>query len=122
MSPKHKSTVHDIKPYSFMKRFVGKLMVVFGGLLASSIAFASEGAGAAGVGGLIAIGAGLAIGLSVIGGTLGQGKAAASALEGIARNPTSSDKVFMPMIIALALIDFQAIMGFITAISLFTKV
>ena len=106
-----------------MKRFVGKLMVVFGGLLASSMAFASEGAmGTAGVGGLIAIGAGLAIGLSVIGGTLGQGKAAASALEGIARNPTSSDKVFMPMIIALALIEFQAIMGFIIAISLFTKV
>ncbi len=66
-------------------------------------------------GGLVAIGSALAIGLAALGGTLGQGRAADAALSGIARNPTAADKVFTPMIIALALIEFQAIMGFIIA-------
>lgn len=103
-----------------MRRFLVSFVGVIGALLVSSLAFASEG-GSMDSGGLIAIGAGLAIGLAVIGGALGQGKAASSALEGIARNPTSADKVFMPMIIALALIEFQAIMGFIIAFLLQSK-
>ncbi|MCA9603660.1 MAG: ATP synthase F0 subunit C, partial [Myxococcales bacterium] len=39
------------------------------------------------------------------GGALGQGRAAAAALEGIARNPNASDKLFTPMILGLALIE-----------------
>ena len=66
-------------------------------------------------GGLVAIGSALAIGLAALGGTLAQGRAADAALSGIARNPIAADKVFTPMIIALALIEFQAIMGFIIA-------
>ncbi len=98
-----------------MKRITGNVLAAIGGLMASSMAFAA-GEGEMGTSaGLIAVGSGLAIGLAALGGTTGQGKAAGSALEGIARNPTSSDKVFMPMIIALALIEFQAIMGFIIA-------
>ena len=96
-----------------MKRNVGNFLAVLGGLLVSSVALAADGG--MGGSGLVAIGSGLAIGLAALGGTMGQGKAAGSALEGIARNPTSSDKVFTPMIIALALIEFQAIMGFIIA-------
>lgn len=95
-----------------MKRMVPNFLTVIGGLLVSSMALASDGSYSAG---LFAIGSGLAIGLAALGGTMGQGKAAGSALEGIARNPGSADKVFVPMIIALALIEFQAIMGFIIA-------
>ena len=40
--------------------------------------------------GMFAIGAGFAIGVAAIGGGLGQGRAAAAALEGIARNPGAS--------------------------------
>jgi F-type H+-transporting ATPase subunit c len=71
--------------------------------------------------GLFAIGSGLAMGLAAIGGTLGQGKAASAALEGLARNPGSSKAVFTPMIIALALIEFQTIMGFIIGILWWVK-
>ena len=49
--------------------------------------------------------AAIAIGAGALGGALGQGKAAASALEGIARNPAASGKIFVPMIIGLALIE-----------------
>ena len=104
-----------------MKRGIGRFLMMFGGLLMGSLAYASEGGELVKSGDLIAIGSGLAIGLAVIGGTLGQGKAAAAALEGIARNPGSQDKVFMPMILALALIEFQAIMGFIIAFLWYTK-
>ena len=101
-----------------MKRSLGNVLTVLGGLLVSSFAFASEGAGATG---WMAIGSSLAIGLAALGGTYSQGRAADAALSGIARNPSSADKVFTPMIIALALIEFQAIMGFIIAFLWYSK-
>ena len=52
-----------------------------------------------------AVGAGLAIGLAVLGGALGQGRAAAAALEGISRNPGASARIQTPMILGLALIE-----------------
>jgi len=105
-----------------MKRNLTGFMAILGGLFLSSMAFAQDATSAnAANGGLIAIGSALAIGLAALGGTLGQGKAAEAALSGIARNPTAADKVFTPMIIALALIEFQAIMGFIIAYTLSGK-
>ena len=88
--------------------------------LASSPAFAQETANAGGIGnaGLKFLAAGLAIGLAVLGGTAGQGKAAAAAYEGIGRNPQSADKLFTPLLLGLALIEFQTIMAFIIAILL----
>ncbi len=97
-----------------MKRVLVVALAALGGLMFSSMGFAAEEGGVS-ANGLVAIGSALAMGLAALGGTLAQGKTASSALEGIARNPASSDKVFMPMIIALALIEFQAIMGFIIA-------
>ncbi|MCA9547907.1 MAG: ATP synthase F0 subunit C, partial [Myxococcales bacterium] len=55
--------------------------------------------------GILAFSAALAISVAALGGALGQGKAAAAALEGIARNPGAQNKIFTPMILALALIE-----------------
>ena len=87
---------------------------------ASSTALAQDGATAGGIGdaGLRYLAAGLAIGLAVLGGAGGQGKAAATAYEGIGRNPQSADKMFTPLLLGLALIEFQTIMAFIIAILL----
>jgi F-type H+-transporting ATPase subunit c len=52
-----------------------------------------------------AIGGGIAVGLAVLGGATGQGRAAAAALEGIARNPGAVTRVQTPMILALAFIE-----------------
>lgn len=65
--------------------------------------------------------AGLAIALAAFGGSLGQGKAAAAALEGIARNPNASDKLFTPMILGLALIESLVIYALVVAIMLLGK-
>ena len=85
--------------------------------LMSVPALAEEGA----VGGTPALkylAAGLAIGLAVLGGASGQGRAASTAYEGIGRNPQSADKMFTPLLLGLALIEFQTIMAFIIAILL----
>ncbi len=64
------------------------------------------------------IGAGLAIGLGVVGGTLGQGRAAAAALEGIARNPGAAARIQTPMILGLALIESLVLIAFVVAFML----
>lgn len=70
----------------------------------------------------LALGAGLGIGIAAFGGALGQGKAAASALEGIARNPEAAGKVMTPMIIALALIESLVIYALVIAFMLMGKI
>jgi F-type H+-transporting ATPase subunit c len=62
-----------------------------------------------------AIGAGLAIGLAVLGGGMGQGRAAAAALEGISRNPGASARIQTPMILGLALIESLVLLAFVIA-------
>ena len=75
-----------------------------------------------GSGAAAAIAAGLAIGLAAFGGSLGQGKAAAAALEGIARNPGAQNKIFTPMILGLALIESLVIYALIIAFLLLGKI
>ncbi len=84
-------------------------------VLASAVAFAQDAAVAGSNAGLIAIGSAIAIGLAVYGGTSAQGKAAAAALEGIARNPAAGDKLFTPLILSLALIESLVILAFLVA-------
>jgi F-type H+-transporting ATPase subunit c len=60
-------------------------------------------------------GAGLAIGLGVLGGAIGQGRAAAAALEGISRNPGASARIQTPMILGLALIESLVLLAFVIA-------
>ncbi|HEY2512136.1 MAG TPA: ATP synthase F0 subunit C [Polyangiaceae bacterium] len=62
-----------------------------------------------------AIGAGFAIGLGVLGGALGQGRAAAAALEGISRNPGAAARIQTPMILGLALIESLVLLAFVIA-------
>jgi F-type H+-transporting ATPase subunit c len=63
----------------------------------------------------LAIASAFAISTAAIGGAMAQGKAASTALEGIARNPAAADKLFTPMIIALALIESLVIYAFVIA-------
>lgn len=65
--------------------------------------------------GLIMLAAGIAIGVAALGGTMGQGKAASAALEGIARNPEAQGKILIPLVIAMALIESLVILAFVIA-------
>lgn len=70
----------------------------------------------------LAIASGLGIAIAAFGGALGQGKAAAATLEGIARNPAASGKLLTPMIIALALIESLVIYALVIAFLLQGKI
>jgi F-type H+-transporting ATPase subunit c len=80
-----------------------------GGALATSV-----GAGV----GLVALAVGIMMGLAVLGGTLGQSRAAAAALEGIARNPAASDKFTVPLILSLALMESLVLFAFLIGLFL----
>lgn len=95
-----------------------KAIVSVAALMASAPAFAQEVAAAsAGIGdkGLYALTAGIILGMAAIGGTLAQGKIGASAMDGIARNPQAGKDMFVPMIIALALIESLVILSWLMA-------
>ena len=53
----------------------------------------------------LALAIGLGFGLAVLGGALGQGKAIASSVEAMARQPEAGGRIFAAMIIGLALIE-----------------
>lgn len=106
------------------KKMLGLLSVVFTTLIAAS-AFAQDAAGESTSfevqkWGLMA--AGLGMSLAAFGGALGQGKAATAALEGIARNPSASDKIFTPMILGLALIESLVIYSLVISFMILGKV
>lgn len=102
-----------------MKRSVSFILSVIATFLVATVAFAESTLPSAGVNnsnyGWYAIAAALAIGLPALGGALGQGRAAAAALDGIARNPGASGKIFVPMILGMALIESLVLFGLLMA-------
>ncbi len=106
-----------------MKKKLGFLFTISGFFLISATAFAADGINVDSSNyGWYALSTALAIGLPAMGGTLAQGKAAAAALEGIARNPGASGKIFVPMILGMALIESLVLFGLIMAFMLFGKI
>jgi F-type H+-transporting ATPase subunit c len=63
----------------------------------------------------LAASAGFAIGIAALGGTMGQSRAAAAALEGISRNPGAAARIQTPMILGLALIESLVLFALVIA-------
>ena len=95
---------------SFRKLFfvVSTFVMTFG----TSMAMANEGGASDPYASLAAA---LAIAVAAFGGAIAQGRTASAALEGIARNPAAGDKLFVPMIIGLALIESLVLYAFVIA-------
>ena len=70
----------------------------------------------------VAVSAGFAIGIAALGGTLGQGRAASAALEGISRNPGAAARIQTPMILGLALIESLVLFAWVIAFMLLSKI
>lgn len=106
-----------------------KLLAVLGSfilpLMASGLATAAEGAAAAAdsqVNAAIAIAAGLGVAIAAFGAALGQGRVGAAAMESIGRNPNAADRLFLPLVLTLALLEALALYGFVIAILLQGKI
>ncbi len=89
-------------------------------LVASSAFAAEEGLGQEAKK-FIGLACGLAIGIAAMGGGIGQGIAISKGLEGIARNPEAQPKIFIPMIVGLALIESLVIYALVISILLYAK-
>lgn len=109
---------------------MSRLLVVLGGLFASLMSSeialaAAEGAAAGGDSPArvaIAISAGVAVAIAAFGAALGQGRVGAAAMESIGRNPNAADRLFLPLVLTLALLEALALYGFVIAILLQGKI
>ncbi len=100
-----------------MKKFAVAVAAVF----ASVPALAQDAHLHAAIGsslGWVGVGVGLMMGLAVLGGTLGQSRAAAAALDGVARNPASSGKLQTLLILSLALMESLVLFAFLLGLFL----
>lgn len=104
-----------------MKRLLALLGGLFASLIGSGAALAAtEGAAGGGdsVKVAVAISAGVAVAIAGFGAALGQGRVGAAAMESIGRNPNAADKLFLPLVLTLALLEALALYGFVIAIIL----
>jgi F-type H+-transporting ATPase subunit c len=70
----------------------------------------------------IGIAAGLAVAVAAFGAALGQGRTGAAAMESIGRNPNAADRLFLPLVLTLALLEALGLYGFVIAIILAGKI
>jgi len=107
-----------------MKKLLAFVTALFTGIFATSLAMAAEGAaaGADSKGAAIAIAAGIAVAIAAFGAAFGQGRVGAAAMESIGRNPNAADRLFLPLVLTLALLEALALYGFVIAIILSGKI
>jgi F-type H+-transporting ATPase subunit c len=87
-------------------------------LLLPALAVAQEHAAAGtspGVGNLGYLGAAIGLGIAAAGVGYGQSRAASAALDGISRNPASSNKTFLPLLLSLAFMEALVLLTFLVA-------
>ena len=110
-----------------MNRLFAFFATLLTGMLTAGVAMAAA-EGAAATGGdsnravAIAISAGLAVAIASVGAAFGQGRVGAAAMESIGRNPNAADKLFLPLVLTLALLEALALYGFVIAILLQGKI
>ena len=111
-----------------MKRFAKVALgfsAAFVTLMVASAAFAQEAVGPTAFNDRdkwIACASAMGVAIAAFGGAISQGRAASTALDGIARNPGAADKLFTPMILGLALIESLVIYSLVISILLYTKI
>ncbi len=66
------------------------------------------------------VGVALSIGLVGLGSALGQGNAAAGAMEGIARQPEAAGEIRTTLLLALAFMEALTLFAFVIAILMWT--
>lgn len=109
-----------------MNRLLAFFVTLVTSMLGASAAMAAAESAAAGGDSdravAIAISAGLAVAIASVGAAFGQGRVGAAAMESIGRNPNAADKIFLPLVLTLALLEALALYGFVIAILLQGKI
>ena len=103
-------------------RLAASVMAGVTTMLVAVSAYAQEAGGINDRDKYVALAAGIGLGVAALGGALGQGRAAAAALDGIARNPGAAGQIRGPMILGLALIESLVIYALIISFILVGKI
>jgi len=103
-----------------MMRILSYAFMAMAGLCFAAPAYAQTG-GSLGPKTWVAIGAGFAMAIASAGCAIGQGKVAASAAEGIARNPSARTGINLALFLGLALIESLALYTLVIIIYAFTQ-
>jgi len=106
-----------------MKKLAVVLMLFAVVALLAPAAFAQEAGAKSGPGhaGALAIAAGFGMALAAFGGAFGQGRVAAAACEGMARNPGAAGAIRASMILGLVFVETLSLLTFVIAIVLYLK-
>ena len=94
-----------------MKKYLATLLAVLPLLLIGTEAFAQDGNGGN-------LGSGVAMGLAVLGGGLGQGMAARGMYESVSRNPQAAGKLNAPFYVGLAFIESLCLFALVVAFAI----
>lgn len=108
-----------------MKKLFAVLGMLFVSLMTAGLALAAAESAAAvdsQAKAAIAIASGVAVAIAAFGAALGQGRVGAAAMESIGRNPNAADRLFLPLVLTLALLEALALYGFVIAIILNGKI
>ena len=106
-----------------MKKRLAFCATLFLSFMATGVAMAADvAAGADYKSAAIAVSAGVAVAIAAFGAGLGQGRVGAAAMESIGRNPNAADRIFLPLVLTLALLEALALYGFVIAILLQGKI
>jgi F-type H+-transporting ATPase subunit c len=105
-----------------MKKRLAFCATLFLSFMATGVAMAADVAGADYKSAAIAVSAGVAVAIAAFGAGLGQGRVGAAAMESIGRNPNAADRIFLPLVLTLALLEALALYGFVIAILLQGKI
>jgi F-type H+-transporting ATPase subunit c len=106
-----------------MKKVAVVLIVLALAAILAPAAFAQDNAGKAEGGhlALLGIAAGIGMGLAAFGGSLGQGRVASAACEGMARNPGAAGAIRAAMILGLVFVETLSLLTFVIAFVLYLK-
>lgn len=106
-----------------MKKLFAFVATFMMAVMASGVAMAADAVAAGDSKAVaIALAASVAVGVAAFGAALGQGRVGAAAMESIGRNPNAADKLFLPLVLTLALLEALALYGFVIAILLQGKI
>jgi F-type H+-transporting ATPase subunit c len=105
-----------------MKRGLTFFAMLFMSFMTAGVAMAADVTGTDSKSAAIAISAGVAVAIAAFGAGLGQGRVGAAAMESIGRNPNAADRIFLPLVLTLALLEALALYGFVIAILLQGKI
>ena len=96
-----------------MKKYINRLMLLVAAICCSPLmALADDGAASAD---WQSVSAAIVMALAAVAGTTAQGKAVATALEYIGRNPEAKGPIFIPLVVGLAMIESLVVLGFVIA-------